>query len=209
MHAANETFLLDPRDPRVGGSVSVCTSSQKRLTDMRALQGSFQEGQALPLPVSLARVRHMATPTQGGASSLSPETTLPGDQADTKRVGRRGCGRGRRRAARAKRTPHPAGTVSSRPPGERLPSFPIRGPAPPQAAGFRALSDHGTGRGVLREAPRPRARRGPSPRGRRQGRNRRLSGPGRAEGAERRRRGAGRSRGIRGAAERRLGDRAC
>ena len=43
---------------------------------MRALQGSFQEQQALPLPVSLARVRHMATPTQGGASSLSPETTL-------------------------------------------------------------------------------------------------------------------------------------
>lgn len=36
-----------------------------------------------------------------------------------------------------------------------------------------------------------------------------TAGPGRAEGAERRRRGAGRSRGIRGAAERRLGGRAC
>ena len=87
-----------------------------------------------------------------------------------------GEGGGRRAPSGPRTRPAP------RPPAHResaFPPSPIRGPAPPQAAGSRARGDHGTGRGVLREAPRPRARRGPSPRGRRQGRNRRLSGPGR------------------------------
>lgn len=74
MHAANEIYLLDPRNPRDGGSISVYTSSQKRLRDMRAPQGVLPELTSFTPARLIGQTEHMATPTQGGASSLSPET---------------------------------------------------------------------------------------------------------------------------------------